>query len=316
MRGLRLWLLLAALLFGAQAHAWNRAGHRVTGIIAYRQLMVSDAQTVERILRIMQSHPDAATFTRRMREVGIDPGAQHERLFAEMAQWPDEIRLLPLHAHNHNAWHVIGIPWVPEGIQLPSEPPQPPAENLFWALRENLRILQADDSNDEARAVALCWIFHLVGDLHQPLHTISLFTPDFPRGDRYGTRFHVRADAVQNAMTLHLFWDQLITLSSKPADMDATARRLMAAHGVESYAQIRQRPFLDGDSFERWGREESHVLAIAEVYQFGKLAGSERTEDAPMLDEAYVQNAHAVAERQFTLSAYRLAAVLKKVVQK
>ncbi len=312
-------LALAVTLFAAaSAHAWNRAGHRVAGIIAYRQLMASSPQTVARIVEIMQSHPEAATFARRMRDAGSLAGnsanAQHERLFAEMAQWPDEIRLLPLHTHNHNAWHVIGIPWVPEGVSLSTPPTPPPPENLLWAFRENLRIVQDPAASDAERAVALCWIFHLAGDLHQPLHTISLFSPVFPRGDRYGTRFWVREDRVQNAITLHVFWDRLIILSSTTDKTRAAASRLMAANSIESFAQMRQRPFVNADSIERWGREESHELAISDAYLSGKLPGSERPEDAPILDESYIQHARVVAERQFTLSAYRLAEILKKVV--
>ena len=33
----------------------------------------------------------------------------------------------------------------------------------------------------------MCWIFHLVGDLHQPLHSTALFSErGFPTGDRGG----------------------------------------------------------------------------------------------------------------------------------
>jgi len=36
------------------------------------------------------------------------------------------------------------------------------------------------------KAIALAWLFHLVGDIHQPLHTAQLFTVDYPKGDRGG----------------------------------------------------------------------------------------------------------------------------------
>ena len=36
----------------------------------------------------------------------------------------------------------------------------------------------------ERKAIELAWLFHLVGDIHQPLHTGQIFTLDYPDGDR------------------------------------------------------------------------------------------------------------------------------------
>jgi hypothetical protein len=36
------------------------------------------------------------------------------------------------------------------------------------------------------RAIALCWVLHLVGDIHQPLHAAALFSKDSLKGDRGG----------------------------------------------------------------------------------------------------------------------------------
>ena len=42
----------------------------------------------------------------------------------------------------------------------------------------------ANETDPERKAVALAWLFHLVGDIHQPLHTAQLFTVEYPKGDR------------------------------------------------------------------------------------------------------------------------------------
>jgi hypothetical protein len=55
-----------------------------------------------------------------------------------------------------------------------------------------------------ARAIALCWVLHLMGDIHQPLHTGSLFTPLlFAEGDRGGNGIRTG-----NRSNLHADWDQ------------------------------------------------------------------------------------------------------------
>jgi hypothetical protein len=67
------------------------------------------------------------------------------------------------------------------------------------------------------RAVALCWVCHLVGDGHQPLHTVKLLTTQFPapEGDRGGTRFYIRVREGARTISLHTFWDDLILGSER-----------------------------------------------------------------------------------------------------
>ena len=55
--------------------------------------------------------------------------------------------------------------------------------NILTALAENETVVK--NENDAARkAIALTWLFHLVGDIHQPLHTAQIFNVDYPNGDR------------------------------------------------------------------------------------------------------------------------------------
>jgi hypothetical protein len=55
------------------------------------------------------------------------------------------------------------------------------------------------------------WLFHLVGDIHQPLHTTQLFTVEYPTGDRGGNEICVRVTQTGQPMDLHRFWDGVIT---------------------------------------------------------------------------------------------------------
>jgi hypothetical protein len=62
--------------------------------------------------------------------------------------------------------------------------------------------------------MALAWLFHLVGDIHQPLHTAQLFTTDYLQGDRGRNEICVRVTQADQPMDLHRFWDGVITSSS------------------------------------------------------------------------------------------------------
>ena len=93
-------------------------------------------------------------------------------------------------------------------------------------MAENRRTL-ANDNDPERKAIALAWLFHLVGDMHQPLHTAQLFTTDYPQGDRGGNEICVRVTQAGQPMDLHRFWDGVITSSSNLTRLrnEATALR-------------------------------------------------------------------------------------------
>ena len=73
-------------------------------------------------------------------------------------------------------------------------------------MAENQRIL-VNENDAERKAIALSWLFHLVGDVHQPLHTAQLFTVEYPNGHRGGNEICVRVTQARQPMDLHRFWD-------------------------------------------------------------------------------------------------------------
>jgi hypothetical protein len=81
---------------------------------------------------------------------------------------------------------------------------EPEPVNILTALAENESMMKKQ-GDSERKAVALAWLFHLVGDIHQPLHTAQLFTVDFPQGDRGGNEICVRVTQVGQPMDLHRF---------------------------------------------------------------------------------------------------------------
>jgi hypothetical protein len=106
---------------------------------------------------------------------------------------------------------LINLPYKPEGQPGSVQTVEPPPENVLSAYQANLDIVRGTAPGD--RAVALCWVFHLLGDMHQPLHTIKLFTTQFPapEGDRGGTRFYIRVKPTNaTTISLHAFWDDLV----------------------------------------------------------------------------------------------------------
>ena len=154
--------------------------------------------------------------------------------------------------------------------------------------------------------MALCWLFHLVGDVHQPLHTVALFTPDYPEGDRGGNLAFVRVREGGQILNLHSLWDGLIIGSQRFQDVrnEATKLRLRPDLAREKLPELKEK------RFERWAEAESFELAKRVVYRDGKVTGSPVRDAAPVLPDGYTDEAKAVAERQIVLAGYRLAEVL------
>src|SRR5258708_3275944 len=162
----------------ASASVWARLEtrsssltHMVTGSIAYRILENESPRTVSIIKTLLEKHPWYADRWRDNLEK-LPESQRGEMLFMLAARWADDIRM-QAKLQREVKWHYINFPFKltgePEDIKpLPSDP-----DNILSALAENRRIVKSQVSADK-RAIALAWLFHLVGDVHQPLDTVQL----------------------------------------------------------------------------------------------------------------------------------------------
>jgi hypothetical protein len=195
---------------------------------------------------------------------------------------------------------------------------EPEPVNILTALAENERIVK--NSNDpERKAIALAWLFHLVGDINQPLHTAQLFTIDYPNGDRGGNEICVRVTQAGQPMDLHRFWDGVITSSSNLTRLrnEATALRNRQEFQRSQLAE------LASTNFESWAKE-SFEIATKFAYRNDGRIGIPRggsmdctmVAAAPVLPSGYVVSASRIADRRIILAGYRLADLLTRVHSK
>jgi hypothetical protein len=198
----------------------------VSGAFAYADLKQSNPETLARVVALLKTHPHfATTWAPRFAQLHLSPEEQEFYLFMLAARWPDDIRGDP--TFHHGAWHYINLPYKPEGQPTSVQTVDPPPDNILQAYQTNLDILRIP-APESTKAVALCWIFHLIGDVHQPLHTVALFTTQFPppEGDRGGTRLYIRVREGASTISLHAFWDDLILGSERFQSVRNTATAL------------------------------------------------------------------------------------------
>ncbi len=188
--------------------------------------------------------------------------------------------------------------------------------NILTALAENENVVK-NGNDPERKAITLAWLFHLVGDIHQPLHTAQLFTVDYLNGDRGGNEICVRVTQAGPPMDLHRFWDGVITSSSNPTRLrnEATALR------NRQEFQRSQLTELASTDFESWAKE-SFEIATKIAYRNGGRIGIPKVgamdctmvAAAPVLPAGYVVSASRIADRRLILAGYRLADLLTRVM--
>jgi hypothetical protein len=70
-----------------------------------------------------------------------------------------------------------------------------------------IKVLSSNVNKTTAeKALFSRYLIHVVGDIHQPLHSVSLYNQTFPSGDRGGNSLKI---TLMNgtSQNLHSFWD-------------------------------------------------------------------------------------------------------------
>jgi S1/P1 Nuclease len=82
-------------------------------------------------------------------------------LFMQATRWADDIRTNDKQQHRA-LWHCINWSFKPDGQPPSVQAREPEAVNILTAMAENERIVR-DGTEPERKAIALAWLFHLVG---------------------------------------------------------------------------------------------------------------------------------------------------------
>ncbi|HZZ82746.1 MAG TPA: S1/P1 nuclease [Gemmataceae bacterium] len=308
-RALALGIVLA-LLTAAPAPAWNRPGHMVTGAIAYQVLKNESEPTIAKVIALLKQHPDFKKWDKQADSRKLAGADRDLYVFMMAARWADDARdnptFYPPDLH-YDRLHYINYPYKPAG-EPESVKTTPPGDiNIVRGYADKLDVI-AGKSADADRAVALCWIFHFVGDVHQPLHAVSRFSARYPKGDRGGSACYIRATEKNAPISLHQFWDDLITGSE---GFQTVRNKATELRNRQEFAKDKLTE-LAVTEFQQWAAKESLELAKKYVYLDGKLEGSPKLGAATALPADYAKTVQPIAERRAVLAGYRLAAVLRK----
>ncbi|MBL8822241.1 MAG: S1/P1 nuclease [Planctomycetia bacterium] len=302
-----IWLLLMICFPWSVCHGWNDKGHLVIARLAWKELTPNER---ERIVKILQRHPHYEEFLRARKPDGY---SEDEWVFLRAATWSDWVRGGPLSRrkfHMSNA-HFINLPLTEPGFT--GVVPAPAAHNIISQLHVSKLI--ARNGNQEDRAIQLCWVFHLVGDIHQPLHCTNYFSSRFPKGDKGGNLAKARIPG-RSAIILHEFWDDLLGSSDSLSSVGSMVLEIEQYY-LEKKANID--PELSKNrKFEDWARE-SVEMSRWYVYLNGafkpvNIEDKPSEKDLPVLPDHYAQNAGKAARYMAAKAGKRLASELREIL--
>jgi hypothetical protein len=321
-----------------RAGAWNEVGHAVIAKLAYEELGKENPKLQLQLLQMLMKHPHYQQFLAKNRPPDANPA---EWALARAANWPDWVRppfragdkTDPDRVRFHRAFdHFITLPIVvdagPNALDTKMPPVDPDRPDILSAFRGHMGELNEPAAAAEDKAVALSWIAHLVGDVHQPLHAGTQFSKQFPEGDLGGNRFGVTVAGTP--VRLHTYWDNL--LGEVPGWENDSAEHQAQVYGLvvkvaeslreNAYSRTALADALQKNStFASW-IDESHELAKTAAYKNnGKLLDaafvkSSVPADAPDVGPGYELRAQEVARLRAAQAGFRLADNLKVILSR
>jgi hypothetical protein len=311
-RFIKTFFLFAVIIVSVlQTLAWDDTGHKLAAYIAWEQMT---PQAREAAIKILLSAPEDSDLSVFYSSDSRSVAAKQRELFMIASTWSDIVRNKDFSVryakYHHGTWHYLDTFWrnvngkvelVP-GLESEKENA---VERLFFfdKVLRNTSVANAD------KAIALAWILHLGGDIHQPLHASGRVTDLEPKGDQGGNLFELSPkDAPrENQLNLHWFWDSIVgrNLPRKNDECDSDYIPSIARQMTEKYPFAKMSNRLKLGKFDEWQQESFHI-ASTEVYP-----PTLKRFEAP--SEEYKKMAFQIAQEQIVLAGYRLGEMLNQI---
>lgn len=263
---------LVALALTSASWAWGAQGHRMVGYVADAELSPKARIAVRRIMRADS--------------------------LASIANWMDEVRGTP-EGRSMQRWHFVtnkvcgtGEPSCKNGNCVSGK--------IEWA-REVLKSGSPDEALKALRVLA-----HLVGDIHQPLHTAE--NGDYGgNGVTIENRMCVEFGKTElSACKLHTYWDtELVKAAVRGQSEQAAAAAWSTALG--------KLPAADPNAAAAWAAE-SFDLAKRTAYKFDGFACKVKRGSFTATDD-YDALGLATVRPQIAKAGKRLARTLNAIFE-
>lgn len=299
-------LLIVFVFMTGPASAWWCEGHQVVALIAGKNLTTTAKAAVEKLLS--QNPP------------GVLPSCPNPSgdLMAAASTWADDTK----GQEQTGRWHYMDIPLGEKkgDAEAYCEPIGPSINGgqrpgcILSALRYAVNVLHSEKERDTEKAMALRYLIHLVGDLHQPLHTTA-------NNDQGGNCTPVTFFDDPKITNLHSIWDGMIF--NRGVGSKGRVDQVAASINQRFYRKHSEW-VKDSPSFDKWAWE-GHAITRSVVYtKLEPKPPVEAYDPKPVckveaekfgnlhikVGSVYEAIAVPVVEEQIAKAGYRLAEIL------
>jgi len=282
----------AITLLSTSSLAWWDNGHMITARIAYDELLQRDPDTLTKANGILSQ------FVTKF---------EGDHQFVEAATFPDKFKY---HGYEEylkspitvqGPWHFIDQAYF---MGVPERTIPIKKVNVAHAI-STLSTLIADGNQDGMTSYQLRCLIHYVGDIHQPLHATSMYSKEFPKGDRGGNSFQLkRQDGISE---LHALWDSVVTEYADDWEQPMQNKQwaLVGAASTKIRNTFpRGRLFLTSNDPLDWAKE-SFDASTSFVYK--------NIEEHTWPSADYIKVGKMLAEERLAYGGYRLADLLSQL---
>jgi hypothetical protein len=292
--------LLFFFALALQVHGWWDTGHMLVSQIAYKHLQSNSEVSADVLHAIDNAINSLVTYS---------PPSD---TFVTAACWMDDVKARNLNQFSN--WHFINLPICDFPNSTDTEECDGTSvedvlngdeEDVLWAITMAMSTIKGKSALGFERGFAVRNLLHLVGDLHQPLHSVARFSPQTPNGDLGGNLFLITG--VPFTKNLHGFWDSGVGMLNNAIlrplnDSAANYLSTTADQIIARTANLTRN--LTTINVTEWALE-ARQLAVLYVYNL-------TFNSTP--SQQYIDEAWEVIQDQLGLAGYRLHLILKQMV--
>jgi hypothetical protein len=280
------FMFLGSFAYSTLGYCWYDTGHMLIAQIAKECCSDDVVKNVEQQLSYFHDDfPESSTFV-------------------TSACFADDI------VHLGRSWHLIALPYDSDDILSPEDVSRlmevVKSSNVVTGINSARKALTDPNESEWNKSIMLRFLVHCVGDIHQPLHCCTLYSEQFPYGDKGGNHFKIKHSWEEN---LHALWDSGCDINKKDryqrplSEDDAEqirniAQQIMATYLIDGFSS-----YDDADP-AIWS-EEAYRIATEVAHQDISYDGEPSAE--------YLRRGEEASLRQIALAGYRLAKMLEKI---
>jgi len=303
--------LLAAIgcLLALPAFGWDETGHKITAYIAWQRMT---PEVRERVIKVMLTAPEDAQLSTFFAGFGSrTEDTRRREFFMLAATWPDIIRDRNYNTrftkYAHSDWHYSDTFWKWQDGKVVPVTMTEPGGHAVEKISEFDKLIRST-ATDAQKAVAISWLEHLIGDIHQPLHASALVTDANPKGDQGGNLFLLTPQGTprDKQENLHWFWDSIV-IRYKPNtkdQCDADFIDPVAKDVMKKFPYDKLKGRLAAGKYDTW-KDESFQISSTEVYK--------DVEQYKFPSDKYKKKAFKIAQERLALAGYRMGELFNEV---